>query len=381
VPYIYGGGEYVFFEWGKELSKRGHEIVTITQNIRGVKSTDYFDGIKVHRIGNFIEPKGQLPPSIIDNLSYLLLSIIKGIQILRKNKVSVIHSNSYTPILSGYICSKIFRIPHVVTFHDLYIGKHNFWSIWSKQKGVSIITRFIAPFFERFLLYINNDVIHTVSKTSKKDIDRYNRRLNTIVIPNGIDPYIYKLNYQNNEKNIALYIGRLTFYKNIDTLINAFNNLNKNNSDYKLYIIGDGPYKEILMDKSKENTNIIFTGRISEKLKIKLINKSKFLMLPSLVEGFGIVILEAYACKKPVLVSNVMPLPEIVRDRETGFLISPFDSETWANKILFLFNNDIERKRLGKNGYNLLIKEFTIEKIVDKIEILYKSLISNNLYQ
>jgi glycosyltransferase involved in cell wall biosynthesis len=120
--------------------------------------------------------------------------------------------------------------------------------------------------------------------------------------------------------------------------------------------------------------NIIFKGRVKHQDKVKLMNESSFLVFPSLVEGFGIVVLESYAFKKPVLASDIMPLPEIVDNNQTGFTIPPFDSNAWTEKMIYLFENSYRARQMGLKGYTKLRQRYVIEKVVDKLEKLYSCL-------
>ena len=116
------------------------------------------------------------------------------------------------------------------------------------------------------------------------------------VIPNGIDPSQYQAN-NTQTKNQAIFVGRLIFYKNLDVILDAFSIVIKKIPDAKLVLVGDGPTKQSLVEKSKSlgiQNNVIFTGRVSHDDKVKLIGQSQVLLNPSLIEGFGIVVLEAY---------------------------------------------------------------------------------------
>ena len=101
------------------------------------------------------------------------------------------------------------------------------------------------------------------------------------------------------------------------------------------------------------------------------------MVFPSLIEGFGVVIIEAFACKKPVLVSDIRPMSDIVRDNHSGFLISPFDEEEWANKMIYLFSNIEQQKRMGENAYQEFLNKYEIEAIITAYQELYENLVSH----
>jgi glycosyltransferase involved in cell wall biosynthesis len=379
-PAIYGGGEYIFYQWAKEFVNRGNKVVVITQALKNhVFTHEIIDGIEVHRVLPIINYTGQLSINIIHNIGFLFSALIKGLSLNRIHGFDIIHSNTYTPALVGKILSFLLKKPYIITIHDIYLINKKFWINWSSQKGISNLNRFTAPLFEKMILSLNPNIIHTVSETSKKDIKKYvNNKI--VVIPNGINIEEYKSIYKvrNNKESTksVLFIGRLVFYKNVQTIIKAFKIVLKSLPEYKLIIIGDGPYKTNLEKMTVNYTDkIIFKGRISDKLKHKYISESSLLLMPSTVEGFGIVVLEAYSYKKPVISSNIMPLPEIVINGITGYNVNPYDHKEWANKIIDLINNQEKNKRMGLKGHKMVLKNYTITRTVDKLESIYKSLI------
>ena len=92
------------------------------------------------------------------------------------------------------------------------------------------------------------------------------------------------------------------------------------------------------------------------------------LVLPSVLEGFGRVILEAFAMYKPVLASNIKSISEVIDDSINGFLISPYDVEMWAEKIKFMLSNHKESIAMGINGRRKVEQYFDLEYITDRME-------------
>ncbi len=141
-----------------------------------------------------------------------------------------------------------------------------------------------------------------------------------------------------------------------------------------MIIVGDGPMKnnlEILSKKMEIDTNVEFKGYVSEEEKEKLIASSSAMVFPSLYEGFGIVILEAFAQNKPVLVSDVKPLSDIVTHEQTGYVVNPFDENLWANFLLKIINNQNQAVTIGKNGHELLNEKYGQDSMYQKIIEMY----------
>jgi glycosyltransferase involved in cell wall biosynthesis len=376
-PALFGGGEYIFYQWANELAKKGHNISVITQNLTNEKSEDKVNGIKIFRVGTELEPSGTLPTGIADNLSYLVSAFFKGIQIVKKNKIDLIHSNTYIPTISAHLCSKITGIPHIATVHDVYsTSTKDFWNKWSTQKGISKSTQTAGPFVEKLISKLHVSMFHTVSEQSKQDLISLGVKQKITVIPNGIDPSQYENNYTKT-KNQAIFVGRLIFYKNVETILDAFGLVIKKIPDAKLVIVGDGPTKQSLIEKTRSlgiQNNVTFTGRVSHQDKVKMLSQSQVLLNPSIIEGFGIVVLEGFACGIPAIVSDSKPLSDLVDDSKDGYVVSATDPQKWAVKILDIFSNEKKSQDMGMAGKDKIISKYSISKISADLLELYKKI-------
>ena len=169
-----------------------------------------------------------------------------------------------------------------------------------------------------------------------------------------------------------LYIGRLSPEKGIQTLIEAFENL-----DYSLKIAGSGEenYVNSLKKLAEKNTNIEFLGYINGQEKEQLFINSKFLIITSLCyENFPVSILEAYSHGKPIITSNIGGLPFIIKNQETGLLFEAGNAEALKEAINKMIENDhfIE---LGKNGYHYYQANFTEKQNYPQLMGIYESAI------
>ena len=121
--------------------------------------------------------------------------------------------------------------------------------------------------------------------------------------------------------------------------------------------------------------NIIFKGNVSEQEKIKLLQQSQVLVNPSLVEGFGIVVLEGFASSKPVIVSDSKPLSDLVDDSVDGFVVSSTNSSAWAEKIVELLSNPDKVKKMGEEGRKKVVSKYSISKLSDDLISLYEEVL------
>ncbi|MEM3394164.1 MAG: glycosyltransferase family 4 protein, partial [Candidatus Methanomethylicia archaeon] len=375
-----GGGEVMFYQLAHGLMYRGHEIYVIKHKILNSDEDNIgrFGKITIYDIYPPIEHKGGLPASIIQNLLYVINAIRYGIKIIRKESINLIHANNYSPILAGWLLSKITRRPLLVTIHDTTLTyKGEFWKKWMKQFGrLSMVKALIGHIFELLTIKISEN-IHTVSETSKNDILQLkygNKKI--YVIPNALNLKFYAGNDNVEYRNEVVFIGRLVFYKNLEVVLEALSCIFNHN--FKFIVIGDGPMREY-WQKLANNLSILdkveFRGYVSHEEKREILRKASVLVLPSLFEGFGMVILEAWAYKKPIIVANVPPLNQIVTHYKNGFVADPFNPKEWAKYILLTINNTKLAEKLGMDGYKKLIKEYNIDSWIDEFEKLYKQLL------
>jgi glycosyltransferase involved in cell wall biosynthesis len=378
-----GGGEIIFYDFAEGMAKRGHHVDIVSHQITNFKEEDNLDGVAIHRIRPAIEHKGGLPPSIKQNLMYIINAIIKGSQIIRQNKIDIIHTNNFSPVIVGSILAKIYNIPIVITIHDIFTTRSgDYWKKWAAQNNVSRISSIIGPLFEKITVKMPVDIVHTVSNASKQDILNFKARSsssNIIVIPNGINLRNYgNLEFKKDYQNYVLFIGRLVFLKNLDVLISSFKDVVKKIPNARLIVVGDGPMRDNWQKMVSElhlDQNIEFTGYIPhEKKYYELLSKCSSLLLPSVFEGFGLVLLEAFAMSKPVLVANMKPFDEIVDEGIDGFILPTHDAHKWSEKIIFLLSNKTICQDMGCKGRLKVESKFNIDNVVDKVESLYTEL-------
>jgi len=163
----------------------------------------------------------------------------------------------------------------------------------------------------------------------------------------------------------------------IEYLIKAVPLVIEKRRDAKFIIGGDGSLRkhhEELARTLGVKDYIIFTGKI-ERDEVPYYNAaSDIVVVPSLQEAFGLVVSEAMACSKPVIGTNVGGIPEQIVDGVNGFLVETRDPKGIAEKILLLLEDEKLRSNMGKEGRKIVEKKFNIDKNIEKIISLYKSL-------
>ena len=372
-----GGGEVVFQDLAKGMSRHGHDVDVICAQVK--KVTYSLENVNEHRIKPLLDIP---PPTLKQNILYVINALIKGSSLLRSKKFELIHANNLGSIIAGTILSRLFNKPLVVTIHDIFTtSSQDHWHEWTKQgNSISKITSIVAPIVEKITVKIAPNIIHTVSNTTKEDLIKFGATAKIKVIPNGIDLSDYKISESKKEYDkYVVFIGRLVFYKNLDVIISAFVDVVKQLHNSKVLIVGDGPmrnkWEKKVMDL-KLQENVKFVGYIPDNEKIRLLRRSSALVLPSFVEGFGLVILEAFALEKPVLVANVKPLSELVCDNIDGFVLSVDNPKEWAEKLIYMLSNKEICEKMGKCGRLKVEREYSLERVVNNMENLYQSLLA-----
>jgi len=373
-----GGGEVMFYQLANQLGKRGHKVFIIKHKILGSdKSEDYLNlssNVIIYEVNPTVIHKGGLPAGIFQNVLYVLNSIKTGLKIIKSNRVDVIHCNTYSPVFAGWLLSKLTGVPLLVTVHDVaLLHGYNFWEKWMRQFGrLSWIKALIGYLSELLTIKLSRN-IHTVSKTSKNDILSFNSKSNIVIISNSLDFEHYKFDGNITYEDFILFIGRLVYYKHLEVVIEALKLL-KNRCDVRLVVLGDGPMRSEwkgLVDRLNLKDRVEFKGYVSHKEKLHYLSKCRALLLPSIFEGFGIVVLEAWAFRKPVIVVDVEPLNKIVEHGSDGFVVEKNLPATWARYIYLLMSSEELSKQLGDKGYRKLIERYSMDKYVNEMEKLY----------
>ncbi len=218
--------------------------------------------------------------------------------------------------------------------------------------------------------------IHTVSDTTKDDLQKFGFKKPIYVISNAIE-YADVLQSKFNQYQF-IFVGRLVFYKNLEVAIRAIEIVRKTYPKIKFIIVGNGPHKKSLSDLVTElnlNEHVKFRGYVSSNEKFRLIAESNALVFPSLFEGFGLVILEAFSQKRPVIVSKIRPMSDIVSHEKNGYLVNPHDEKEWAKIIIELITNPEKSLSLGMHGHNILKKRYSSDVMYEKILKMYNDVI------
>lgn len=325
--------------------------------------------------------------------------------VLNKEKPDVVHIHNFFPLISPsvyYACSKL-SIPVVQTLHNyrLVCPAATFMrdgKICENCLNGSVLNSIYHRCYKDSFVYsIPVAGMLTVNRligTWKNKVDRYIALTNfakekyiegglpgdkIVVKPNFIEKKIFSEFDINISNEYILYVGRISIEKGLHYLLEAWKHI-KNRNGIKLFIIGDGPNREQLIEKYKHLPDVVFLGNKPSDEVIAYMKKAKFLVVPSIwFEGFPMTIVEAYSVGTPVLASALGSLQEVVRDNETGFLFKHADDKNLANtieKALSYKNYDSMRE----NVKNVFEKNYSQEVNFKLLLNIYNEVIKEKHY-
>jgi len=138
------------------------------------------------------------------------------------------------------------------------------------------------------------------------------------------------------------------------------------------YWVGDGPYREKILDKLSKYDNFKWLGHLQYPDKVReYLSEIDVYALVSGIDMSPLTLLEAQLMQKPVIATNVGGVSELMKDNETGYLVSKGDSDEWIKKLSLLINDLPKSKRMGENGREFVKENFSWEKIAkDFLQII-----------
>jgi len=174
-----------------------------------------------------------------------------------------------------------------------------------------------------------------------------------------------------------LTVGHLIYRKGIDVLIEALKLAKDQGQIMNLVVAGDGSQRQVFMRIAGEaglSESIYFVGNKSHKEILELFKNCLFFVLASRAEGMPLVILEAMACGKAVVATNVDGIPEIVQHGRTGLLVPPENAQSLAEALITVYKNPKLREELGSHGKELASQEYSWQAIAEQYLNFYSEL-------
>lgn len=376
-PWVKGGAEIRIHELGKRLSSEGHDV--------------HLFGIKWWEGGDIIRHEGMTLHGVCKarelyvngrrSITAALVFAVKLFPALLKEKFDLIDVSVF-PYFSCFTVktvSVLKKTPAVFTWHEVW---GDYWYEYlGKMKG--------------FFGFLIEKTVATISKNNIAVSDWTKDRLEALkgtdseiaVLYNGVDLKLISgikpagggsSERQGGKIYDVIFAGRLIKEKNVDVLIKAVSLLKKDFPEICCCIVGDGPERKALEKLTHElgvQENVIFAGFQEYRVLIGKIKASKVLVLPSSREGFGMVVIEAFACGVPVVtVSEKYNAAQgLVEDGVDGFVVRLEEREI-AEGVEKMLEKNSGNKEASEATFNKA-RKYDWDEIVKNVRSVYRDIL------
>ncbi len=351
-----GGAEIIAFEFARRLVKDGHSVTFFSRSFKDALSREVIDGVDIIRKGNkltvyaeaffYYQVLKRKPDRVIDMVNTLCWQTPLYVE---KNK-RIAYVN---------------QLAKEVLFYEL-----------------SFPISFFAYFLERFeyLPYRNTKTLCYSESTKKDLIDFGIKRENIHIFPMGLDHNRYKPSQIKSKDPLFIFVARLVSMKRPRLCIEAMKIVIKEYPEAKLAIIGNGREEKIIDDIIKRenlsenvflvNKDNFFIDKHTKDVKVTFMQRAWCLLLPSVKEGWGMVVTEAAACKTPSIVTNVTGLRDSVIDKKTGLVISSSPKVDELAGAMKLIIEDKKLRETFSENAAIWSKNFSWEKSYESFKSL-----------
>ncbi len=287
-----------------------------------------------HRVTKMETP--HIPIKNLKNPSFAILGVLQGI--INRQNYDIVHAFN---IPSGFAMHYAKGKKKILSVHGVYSNQVEILHSFTISK---IATKAESKVFKWA------DKLTTDSKITKEE---YGKKLNLDFeyLPSPIDIEMFKkIPKVKKSSNQIAYVGRDSFEKGIDIL------------------------KSI---ESKINGNVVYCVNKSWEETMTILKSSSLLVVPSRMESLPTVIKEAFYLKIPVVATSVGGIPELITNNVTGLLSEPENSQSLLKKINELLIDKTLQQKLSSNAYDLVMSNFTWEKILPNYVKFYEDILKN----
>lgn len=349
-----GVGNYVV-SLSKKLIEQGHEITVLCFDTENTgKFNENYQGIKVLRVKN----KNLLGVYFWPDKKHLSEQLAK----LDKKQFDLVITNTrfFHSSVVGMEYARKRNLQWIHVEHGSTLVQTNNPIIWLGSR--------IFDFTMGKKVLNNADRIVAISGGVEKFVRSISNNYKIIRIANGIETKGKKKPVKKGEVKNILFVGRLIYAKGVQDLIRAFSMLG---GDYKLTIVGDGPYRrelEKLVKVFRLEKRVIFMGEKKREEVMKLYPKFDLFVNSSYSEGLPTSVLEAGLSGLPVIATDVGGTSDVIIGKRTGILIKEKDVEGLRKSLKLMIENKKLRERCATELQKKVLKEFSWEETIRKWE-------------
>lgn len=368
-PPVAGGEGINAYHIARELAKK-HDVHVFTSDRRYgkiLKKEEIVDGVKVHRLKTWFR----------FGFHFVFYPSLK--KSLLKENFDVVHFHSFGILQHDFaFLSKRKKHPSTI----FIISPHHPSFSFEYSLGKKIITYIVKKFEKKYVIKRYDKVLEDTPKQYKWLKEWGVKKRQIEFFPVGINEFEFEKDFDNNlinkyglrDKFIISYIGRIQGYKGLDQVIKVIHGLKKVNDKIIFLCMGkDAGFEsklKILVKNLNLEKNVFFIGRVTEREKRVFLRASKIFVLPSKIEGFGIVLLEAMAQKVPIISTKTEGGKFLIKEGKNGFLYEFGNLKKLRGLLEKLIKSKKLREKLGVNG-NKFSKRFLWPEIINNLEKIY----------
>ncbi len=352
-----GGVESYVRCLSEELAAIGHEVTVIAADSPGVKPDT--PGVTVRYLNTaFSIANTNITPRLLPNLL--------------KIKCDIVHTHLPTPWTAdmSMIDAKVQDVPLVITYHNDIKGRGIYDTIARLYNATAL----------ELLLRAADRIIVTRAEFLSPHLRRYRDRLR--VVPPGIDAVRFHPTSGKQEADIFFLsvLDAYHQYKELGTLIEAVALLKRDHPAVRLVVGGDGPMKEYYREMATRlglADNVVFHGYIPEHELPGFYQRCRTFVLPSSDperEGFGMVLLEAMACGKPVVTTEIAGVAKDIVAADAGVVVPRRSAPELADALSILLSSEERRSEIGTNARRLITEHYTWSSIARRVESVYQEI-------
>jgi len=349
---MFGGGEIWMLRALRALQERGHHVWLCCRPETEVGKRAVAQGIAVE----FVRFGGDFDPRTIFKLA----------RFMKRERIDAVLTNMDKELRLGGIAAKLAGVPVVIPRRGIDYPLKNRWRY-------------------RFAYNVLATRIMANSQATKRALLRHAPWLDAErieVIYNGIDaePFVQPSAHNfravwnvKSDEPLLGFVGQLDERKGIRVLLAAFQQIKRELPKTRLVFVGQGPLREFIADEVKQHNwdgVVLLPGFLDDVAGV--MQAIDILLLPSLWEGFGIVLIEAMAAGKPAISTDTSSMPEIIADGQTGYVVPPGDAEALAERTIRLLRNAALREKFGQAARQRLAEKFTHERMIEEVENLFQ---------
>lgn len=354
---VIGGAERECQKHAESLSKKGHQVMVLTQWLKGSREYEIVNGVRIYRA-----IKGMRPWAI----GYLLSALM--FMMRHRSEYDLIQCYGIFYHTTASIVMKYFFGKKVINRLESSGEKGDLGRMDRMKYGV-----LVKQSWKRV------DKLIAISKEIHCNLMRAGVDATKMVyIPNCVDTDFFKpLEGKTDETLVRiLFVGRLAEDKGVDILIRALKKIiQEEHRNVSLTIVGDGPVRGQLEQIASEISGevpIQFVGQTSEVLGYY--QHSHMVVLPSFWEGLPLVLLEGMACGVPVVASDIGGHREVIEDGVNGLLFPVGQVDELASRMVYLIEYPDRAREMGQRGRQTVLSGFSLAESLRRYLDLYKSL-------